>query len=458
MVTGSVGRNTLELDAAFMAQGDISGRRSPKKVFVGGSGHFLRDDNGAEYLDFQLCNGAAPFGYATLEHTRAAAAQAQKLSALSSEFVSPERAELAEWICRSFASSFGVEGRVHFSVGGAQAVDDVLKLCTLRSGRRKVLAMEGGYHGRTIAASNLSASYRYRAGFGYDRNAELAPFPYCPRCPFGQDKASCGMYCLSQLRRLFSSEAAGLIDGDGGLEIGAIFVESVLGRGGHVAMPPEYLRGLRQIADKHDLLLVIDDIQMGLMRTGRMWSAEHADVVPDIVLFGKAITNGMFPTSGFWARGDLAAPENWPVGSSHATFCAAPIGMALGLATMRLLDDPLLADRIERSGRRIETILSQFASDFTYIHAVNRCGLALSLDICWPQTGEPSPELARDIVERGLAATFLRSGRRYGLVTTHGGMYGQMVMLAPPYRVTEEEIDLFAGIFGEVLLDVEAAF
>jgi 4-aminobutyrate aminotransferase-like enzyme len=447
--------NALDSDAAFCAQGDISGRRTPKKLIERGHGHYLFDTDGAAYLDFQLCNGAAPFGYANPEHVAAAAAQAHRLSALSSEFITPERSKLAQMLGRSFEASFGAKGRVHFSVGGAQAIDDALKLCTRYTGRQKVLAMEGGYHGRTIAASNISASYRYRSGFGYNRSSDLIPFPYCPRCPYDKRAADCGLFCLSQVRRLFASEAPGLIDGRGGTEIGAIFVESVLGRGGHVCMPFDYLRGLRQIADQFELLLVIDDIQMGLMRSGRMWTAEHADIVPDVVVFGKAITNGMFPTSGFWARDEIAGPENWPVGSSHATFSASPIGMALGLETMRMLEDPTLPGHMEKSGSRIEKTLNELRDSYPFVHAVNRCGLALSLDICDPGNGLPSPALAHEIVERALAGTYLSQGQRYGLVSTHGGMHGQMVMLAPPYRVNDAEIDLFAGILGEIMSDVE---
>lgn len=446
--------NILELDQKYASQGDISGRRTPKKVIAGGRGHMFFDDQGASYLDFQLCNGAAPFGYANPAHVAASGHQADTLSALSSEFITPQRAQLSARLCQSFEKAFGTAGRVHFSVGGAQAIDDVLKICALRSGRRKVLAMEGGYHGRTIAASNLSASYRYRAGFGYDRLSDLVPFPYSPRCPFDSKQSNCGQFYLKQVRRLFATEAAGNIDGAGNTEIGAIVVEAVLGRGGHIAMPFDYLRGLRELADELGVLLVIDDIQMGFMRTGRMWTAEHAGIVPDIVVFGKAITNGMFPVSGFWARDDIADPVNWPVGSSHATFCAAPMGMALGLATMDLVEDPKLPDRIERAGQKIEATLFELKKEYAFIHAVNRLGLAISLDIGDPQTGKSSPGLANRIVEQGLSADLKYKGNSTGLVTTHGGLHGGMVMLAPPYLVTDQEIELFSALMRDTLKKV----
>lgn len=457
MHTGFPTKKTLELDQKYASQGDISGRRTPKKVITSGRGHMLFDDQGSSYLDFQLCNGAAPFGYANPAHVSASARQADSLSALSSEFITPERAELSARMCQSFERSFGTAGRVHFSVGGAQAIDDVLKICALRSGRRKVLAMEGGYHGRTIAASNLSASYRYRAGFGYDRLSDLIPFPYCPRCPYDMEQSTCDQFCLGQVRRLFASEAGGNIDGAGKTEIGAIVVEAVLGRGGHIGMPFDYLRGLRKLADELGILLVVDDIQMGFMRTGRMWTAEHAGIVPDIVVFGKAVTNGMFPVSGFWARDDIAGQISWPVGSSHATFSAAPMGMALGLATMDLVDDRELPDRIERAGSKIEAILLELKEKHPFVHSVNRLGLALSLDIGDPQTGKPSPELANQIVEQGLAANLKHKGRSTGLITTHGGLQGGMIMIAPPYFVTNEEIELFSVLMQDALEKVAAS-
>lgn len=456
MHTNSTLDEALKLDERYGSQGDISGRRKPKKVISKGDGHFLFDADGTSYLDFQLCNGAAPFGYSNPSHISAITNQAEQLSALSSEFLTFGRTELSEGMCQSFRRAFGAEGRVHFSVGGAQAIDDVLKICALRSGRRKVLAMEGGYHGRTIAASNLSASYRYRAGFGYDRLSDLVPYPYCNRCPYEKDKEDCDLYCLSQVRRLFASEASGNIDGSSQTEIGAIIVEAVLGRGGHIAMPFDYLRGLRQLADELGVLLVIDDIQMGFMRTGRMWTAEHAGVTPDIVVFGKAITNGMFPVSGFWARDEIAGPSNWPVGSSHATFCGSPIGMALGLATLKLLEDPDIPERIERSGARVEKVLQEFKESFSFISDINRCGLALSIDIQNPADGNPDPVIANKIVEEGLTASYSDEGQKIGLVTTHGGLYGGMVMLAPPYLISDDEINLFESVMRSVLVKVEA--
>ena len=457
MLTNFSTAKIRELDRLHSAQGDISARRTPKKIFTRGRGHFLYDSDDVAHLDFQLCNGAAPFGYSSHEHIQAAETQYRELSSLSSEFLSPQRTNLTAALSGSFENSFGAAGRVHFSVGGAQAVDDALKLCARATGKSRVLAMEGGYHGRTVAASSISASYRYRSGFGHVRAAELVPFPYCHRCPFGMTPDDCEMYCVAQVERLFESEACGLVDGAGNADIGAIFVESVLGRGGHVAMPPSYLRGLRKLADQHRMLLVIDDIQMGFMRTGRMWTTEHADVTPDVVLFGKAITNGMFPVSGFWARNDIADDRAWPVGSSHATFSASPVGMALGLTTLNLLSDPTLRTRMKAIGDSIEAILNDFRRAFPYIRAVNRKGLAISLDIQDPSTGKPSPKLAKIIVEQALEAPHEGKDGLVGLVSTLGGMHGHMVMFAPPYRTSDAEITLFQDILSTTLSSVSAS-
>lgn len=444
----------LEKDKQSCAQGDISGRRNPKKIFSCGKEHFLYDLENNAYLDYQLCNGAAPFGYSSQSHIEAQNDQAKQLPGLASEFLSPSRVKLAEKLCATFESAFKSKGKVHFTVGGAQAVDDALKLCASVTKRTKVLAMEGGYHGRTIAASNISASYRYRSGFGEGINARLSPFPYCQRCPYDRNWPECDTFCLSQVKRLFESEAAGLIDDNGNTDIGAIFVETVLGRGGHVSMPTSYVRGLREIADQHNLLLVVDDIQMGFFRTGRMWTAEHAGVTPDVVLFGKAITNGMFPVSGFWAKEEVVEEAHWPVGSSHATFASSPIGMALGLATLDLLAQPHIGEQIESSGIKIEDICRVFQNTFSFIHSVNRIGLCLSLDIQDPDTGKPSPSIAHKIVETAMRTPLKKGGSPTGLICTHGGMHGQMVMIAPPYETSNDEIELFREILSSTLSDV----
>ena len=440
-----------EADQRFSSQGDTSSRRTPKKYFETAKGHFLFDDRNVAYLDFQTCNSAANLGYQSARHLAALSAQMHRLPALASEFMHTERVLLAKRICDTVEAAFGVRGRVHFTVGGAQAVDDALKIVAAATGTRKVFAFEGGYHGRTIAASEVSASYRYRAVFGGEAKAVFVPFPYCFRCPFGRVRESCEMECVRQFERLVESDAAGSRGPGDRRECRAFLVEPVQGRGGYIPAPPQYFQLIKPILERNRMLLVVDEVQMGFFRTGRQWSIENFGVCPDIIIFGKSLTNGMHPLAGVWAREPLLDPSNWPPGSSHSTYGAAPLGTVLGLATFDALADRDRAADAEAAGRRLEDACLRLQREFPAIGYLNRLGLALSLDICKQDGRSPDPELALAIVDSGLTDPIHLDGRDYGLVLTRGGHAENMVMIAPPIDVTPDEIVLFERLLASIL-------
>lgn len=440
-----------ELDRRCCAQGDTSARRAPKKYFAAAEGHFLVDDRGVPHLDFQTCNSAANLGYQTPRHLAALAEQSHRLPALASEFMHRERVLLAARICETVEDAFGVSGRVHFTVGGAQAVDDALKIVAAATGSRKVLAFQGGYHGRTIAASEVSASYRYRAVFKGEARAVFVPFPYCFRCPFGQTPEHCELECVRQFERLVESDAAGLRGPDSQFECRAFLVEPVQGRGGYIPAPPEYFQRIKPVLQRNGILLVADEVQMGFYRTGRQWSIQNYGVCPDVIIFGKSLTNGMHPLAGVWARNPLLEGSGWPPGSSHSTYGAAPLGTALGLATFDAYAERDYAAISEEAGRRLEEACRRLQGRFPRIGHVNRLGLALSLDICAADRRSPDPVLAGTIVEAGLNEPVHIDGREYGLVLTRGGHDDNMVMIAPPVDVTATEIALFERLLGTIL-------
>jgi 4-aminobutyrate aminotransferase-like enzyme len=449
----SVTLSLLEKERQYCSQGDTSGRRSPKKAFARAEGEWLIDFEGRRYIDLQMCNSAANFGYGSPAHMAALKTQAEVLPSLAAEFIHEKRVSLAEQICLANEGRFGVKGRVHFSVGGAQAVEDALKLIARLTGSMRVFAFEGSYHGRTLAASRISAAYRYRAAFGTTALAEFVPFPYCNRCPFEQEPITCNYRCISQFARLFQGEAAGQNDGDGNPECRAFIVEPVLGRGGYIPAPPDYFHRLKQVLDTHRMLLVADEIQMGFFRAGKLWSIENYGVVPDIIIFGKALTNGMFPLSGLWAREPLLDPSHWPVGSSHATFGAAPLGSALGLATLEMCSGNEWSVRAEKIGQALEYICRRIAARHPQIRHINRMGAALSMDIGGTD-GIPNPQLAHAIVEDALQGNIEIAGQRWGLVATTGGGHGNLIMLAPPLIMQSSSLELVETLLNVVFARV----
>lgn len=446
----------LEKDQLYCSQGDISARHYPKKVFVRAQGEWLIDPQGRRYIDLQMCNSAANFGYGSSQHLEALVYQAQSLPSLASEFIHEERVQLAEKLCLAIEERLGVKGRVHFSVGGAQAIDDMLKLIASLTGTTRVFAFEGSYHGRTLAASSISGGYRYRAGFGGVALADFIPFPYCNRCPYDSEPATCNYRCILQFSRLFDGEGPGQNDGSGRPECRAFVAEPVLGRGGYIPAPPEYFQRLKMILDAYGVLLVADEVQMGFYRAGQLWSIENYGVIPDIIVFGKSVTNGMFPLSGLWAREPLMAQETWPIGSSHATFAAAPLGTALGLATMQLCASQDWCARAEEIGSEVEAICRRIAEHHPQIRYINRTGAAISLDIA-DTSGCPAPSLARTIIETALRGDIDVAGEPMGLVMTLGGAHANMVIIAPSLTMESSSLAIIETILRAVFIRAELA-
>jgi 4-aminobutyrate aminotransferase / (S)-3-amino-2-methylpropionate transaminase / 5-aminovalerate transaminase len=435
------------LEQLYCSQGDTSGKRRKKKYFNRGFGSFLYDKYGTPYLDFQMTNSSANFGYQSDIHLQAMERQIRRLPSLASEFMHEERVLLSVRLCKCIEDTFSVKGRIHFSVGGAQAVDDALRIVANFTGTRNVFAFEGSYHGRTIAASTISSSYRYRKHFQSNDQTKFMPFPYCYRCAYGKQYPSCDYHCVSHFDRLFQSEYHTVYDSQSRRsEYRAYFLEPVLGRGGYVVPPPEYYKRIKETLDSQNILLVVDEVQMGFFRTGKMWSIEHFGVVPDIIIFGKAITNGLYPLSGIWAKEELISPAIWPPGSSHATFAAQPLGTAAGMATFELLSQHNFEQLIAEKSARLKEVLLKIQSRFGIFGRIDSLGLAFGLEVCSPGTDTPDPTLAKQISEMALNEPADIGGQEYGLILTTGGYHDHVFLLSPSLLIEDAEIELFSKL------------
>src|SRR5579864_4039718 len=202
----------LKLDALYCSQGDTVHYVEPLKLFEHCEGCYLYDAEGRAYLDLQMWYSAVNFGYRNPRLVKAAKNQLDRLPQLASQYLHREKIELAAMIARDCEAKFGHKGRVHFNVGGSQAIEDSLKLVrNSANGKSLMFAFEGGYHGRTLAASAITSSYRYRRRYGhFGERAQFVPFPYCFRCPYGKKREDCGLYCVDQFARLFDTEYSGV--------------------------------------------------------------------------------------------------------------------------------------------------------------------------------------------------------------------------------------------------------
>lgn len=380
-------------------------------VPVRGDGATIEDIDGNLFLDFAAGIAVNSTGHAHPRVVAAIQAQAAELLHYSaSDFYLPIYAET----CRRLGqiSPFQEPTRVYLGNSGTEVVEASIKLARYVTGRQNVVAFLGGFHGRTYGSVSLTASKaKYHAGFG-----PLLPGIY--HAPFG---------AVGDLRWFDDVLFERLIPAD---EVAAVIVEPIQGEGGYIVPEDGFLQGLRQICDRHGILLIADEIQSGPGRTGRMWALEHWAVTPDILLTAKGLASGM-------PLGALVAParllEAWGAGAHGSTFGGNPVACAAALATIDLLEEGLIANAAERGGQAMDGLRPLQERFPGLVRDVRGMGLMLGVEF---DTAEHAEEIQWVCFQRGLLV--LECGR-------------SAVRLSPPLVVSQEEMTTALRVFGEAV-------
>jgi 4-aminobutyrate aminotransferase-like enzyme len=442
------------LEAEYCSWGDTVHYLEHPKFFETCEGSYMYDAEGRAFLDLQMWYSAVNFGYRNPRLNAVAHAQLDRLPQVASQYLHREKVELAALIARDAEKKFGAKGRVHFNVGGAQAVEDSLKLVRNASGGKSLMfAFEGGYHGRTLGASAITSSYRYRRRYGHfgDR-AQFIEFPYHFRGPKGMSKEEYGSYCVQKFERLFETEYNGVLDTKTGqAEFAAFYVEPIQGTGGYVVPPKNFFIELKKVLDRYGILLVVDEIQMGMYRTGKLWSIEHFGVQPDVLVFGKALTNGLNPLSGVWAKEALINPGVFPPGSTHSTFNANPMGTAIALETLKMAAENDYETSVAEKGAHFLEGLKDLQKRWPQIGDVDGLGLALRAEICEADGYTPNKKLLDRMEAEAMKGDLVVDGKTLGLILDVGGYYKNVITLAPSLEITREEIDLALKLLDALL-------
>lgn len=444
----------LALEKEYCSYGDTVHYAEQPNIFTSCKGSYLYDDKGVQFLDLQMWYSAVSLGYGNESVNDALKKQIDTLPQIASQYLHEGKIKLASRISQSNQTRFNEKGRVHFNVGGAQAVEDALKLVRMETGSNNVFAFMGGYHGRTIAASAITSSYRYRSRFGHfgDR-AMFIEFPYIFRCP-EKGITDYTDYYVSKFKHLFDNEYEGVYDPNHKLvECRAFFMEPIQGTGGYIIPPRNFFKELKTVLDQYGILMVVDEIQMGFYRTGKLWAIEHFDVTPDIIMFGKAMTNGMNPLSGIWAKEALISPQVFPPGSTHSTFASNPLGTAAGLATLDYFDNWTNREQdIADKGAYFLDKLKAAKEKYPHIVGdVDGLGLVLRMEICENDAWTPSKKRTDYMFNEGLKGDLNFDGRKMGLVLDIGGYYKNVITMSPSLLITKDEIDIAAHLLDELL-------
>jgi len=442
-------------EAKYCSHGDTVHYVNPPKIFESCKGSYLFDAKGTPYLDLQMWYSAVNFGYANPRLDNALKKQIDVLPQIASQYLHPTKIELSKIIAQDMERKFGLPGRVHYNVGGSQSIDDSLKLVrNYCNGKSRMFAFEGGYHGRTIGASSITSSYRYRRRFGhFGERAQFIPFPYPFRRQKGMTPEEYADKLIADFARLFENEYHGVWDPKvRQAEFAAFYIEPIQGTGGYIIPPRNFYKGLKKVLDDHGILLVVDEIQMGFYRTGKLWSVEHFGITPDVLVFGKALTNGLNPLAGIWAREEMINPTTFPVGSTHSTFASNPLGTSVGLEVMHMLAEKDYEKQVMESGAYFLEGLKSLQLIHPEIGDVDGLGLALRAELCQVDGFTPNKELLDKMVDIGLSGTLDYKGEKTGLVLDVGGYYKNVITFAPSLEISRDEIDQAIVLLDQLLI------
>ncbi|EMD29762.1 aspartate aminotransferase family protein [Amycolatopsis azurea] len=398
-----------------------------------GEGVYLYDTDGKRHLDFTAGIGVTSTGHCHPHVVSAAREQVGKLiHGQYTTVMHKPMLELTEKLGGVLPE--GLDS-LFYSNSGSEAVEAALRLSRQATKRPNVIVFQGGFHGRTVAAATMTTSgTRFSAGISpLMSGVHVAPFPYAFH--YGWDEETATKFALRELDYLFATVCAPN-------ETAAFFIEPVLGEGGYVPANPAFLAGLRERADKHGILLVMDEIQTGFGRTGRFWGHEHFGVRPDIVLIAKGLASG-FPISGIAASEELMA-KALP-GSQGGTYGGNAVACAAAIATLEVIQQEGLVENAAERGRQLLEGVRVIADKSPSIGDVRGLGLLVGSEFTTPD-GEP---------DTAKAQAAQKAASSNGLLLLTCGAYMNVVRMVPPLIVDTEQVDEALRIWGDVVAGVE---
>ncbi len=429
---GPKGREIIAADEKYVTPSYP--RPDYKLVAEKGYGVWIEDADENVFLDCNAGVAVCSTGHCHPEIVEAITKQAQTLIHMcGTDYFYKQMPDLG----RKLNEICPIDGdtKTHFANSGAEAVETALKLAMYHTKRQKFISFFGSFHGRTLGALSLTSSKRaQRLGFARQAlDVVHVPYPNCFRCPFNLGKCDDGSCCMGTTDwikdKLFQTTTPPS-------EVAGIVVEAVQGEGGYIPAPPEVLREIRRICDEHGIMMIVDEVQSGMGRTGKMFAIEHSGVKPDIMCLAKGIGSGM-PIGATVAKAEIMS---WHKGAHASTFGGNPVCIASALKTIELLQNGLV-DNARDVGKYLEIGLGKLKDKYKQIGDVRGLGMMLGVEFV-KENGEPDAEL-RDKIEM---ACFNR-----GLIILGCGT--STIRWSPPLILTRENVDVALEIFDAAIAE-----
>ena len=396
-------------------------------------GSELWDIEGRRYIDFVGGIGVMNVGHGNARVLEAVKKQLDRATHVSFQVLMYESYLRLAQRLSDMAPGDGPKKAIFFSTG-AEAVENAVKIARAATGRPAVISFRGGFHGRTLLALSLTGSVQpYKQNFGpYAAEVYQAPFPYTYR-GWSTDRA------IASLEELLESDVSPQ-------RVAAVIIEPVLGEGGFVPAPRDFLQRLRELTEKHGILLIADEIQSGFGRTGRFFAIEHSGVKPDLITVAKSLAAGL-PLSGVIGRAEIMDAPN--PGGLGGTYGGNPVACAAGLAVLDVMRDDRLVERAARIGSVVEERMRTWQGEHEIVGDVRVMGAMAGLELVRNRvTKEPADtETAR----------ILAGARERGLILLRSGVHHNVIRTLMPLSIPDEQLDEGLDILGAALAEVAAA-
>lgn len=357
------------------------------------------------------------------------------------DLTTPLKEQFVDELFASLPEEFAKNARIQFcGPTGGDAIEAAIKLVKTATGRRSILSFQGGYHGSTHAAMSLSGTLGQKEKInGLVPDVHFLPYPYAYRCPFGKGGEETHRISSAYIEKLLSDPEGGIVSPCG------MILEAVQGEGGSIPAPVEWLREMRRITQERDIPLIIDEVQTGLGRTGKMFAFEHAGIIPDVLVLSKAI-GGSLPLSVviYHQKYDV-----WKPGAHIGTFRGNQLAMAAGLATLQYIKENEIPSKVEQLGCRLASHLLALKQDVGFIGDVRGRGLMIGVEVV--NIREKPDAIGTFPAYPQLASRIQRECLERGLILEVGGRHSAVMRFLPPLIVTEQQIDEIARIFSEAV-------
>ena len=430
---GPKAREILERDEKVISPSYV---RFYPLVVESGRGCIIRDVDGNEYIDFNSGLVCMNVGHNHPKVIEALKKQLERfLHYSNTDFYYREVVDLAERLCEITPGRF--EKKVYYGNSGTEAVEAAIKLAKWHTRKPRFIGFISAFHGRTTGSLSFTASkpVQRRYFFPLMPGVTHVPYPYCYRCPFKQTFPDCNYWCIDfideyVLQKYVPPE-----------EVAAILFEPIQGEGGYVVPPEGYFQRLKKLADKYGILLIDDEVQAGMGRTGRWFAIEHWEVEPDIICMAKALASGL-PLGATIARAKIM---DWEGGSHASTFGGNPLSCVAAMAVIDTIKEQNLLENAARQGNYIMKRLRELAEQSEIIGDVRGKGLMIGVEIVEDKDSKkPAPNLAKEIM--------MRSWKRGVAIITCGV---STLRIAPPLIITRELVDAALEIVEDTIREVE---